>query len=86
MQEDSGGAGLLRTLALVVEAIWPSYVRWQPICDMMIDPQPFETLLRTSVVERNFCRHMSQGQAWAKTLQLRRSSFEELQSNVELVL
>ena len=52
MQKDSGGEGPLRTLALAVEAIWPSYVHWKQICDMMIDLQPFEIILGTSVVER----------------------------------
>ena len=52
MQEDSGGEGPLHTLALAVEAIWPSYVHWKQICDMMIDLQPFEIILGTSVVER----------------------------------
>ena len=63
MQEDSGGEGLLRTLALAVEAIWPSYVHWKQICDMMIDLQPFEIILGTSVVERILCRQISQWQA-----------------------
>ena len=48
------GGGLLRALALVVEAIWPSYAHWKQLCDMMSDLQPFEIILGGSVVDGNW--------------------------------